>query len=210
MDLDFIVQFNEDCEKCANHWRGRLIRPGRNDLTPELAKIYISSGDNEPPIKIDLLPDLLRISKQDIKQLRQPVAPVVPLDSGSNLKDLYVLGELGTLFNRCYNTVTVSRYRSDEGLRQLRNAVAIVKSCIHWHLDEGRGREAGHVAMAVLKLARSAKVGIPIMLDHGIDLIDAVPIQDARFDERFRLHTLLPRVTQIEQKRQAWRDRRGI
>lgn len=193
-DIDFVVQLKESCKKCVEHWGGKLNEPGYSDATPEMGVILIET--DEGPIRIDLLPDLLRIPKQEIPKLRDPIGDHEAYD------DMYVLSEWGTLLNRVHNTVGMKRYRRPEALTQLDNAIAIFSAYIRWLLDEGEVSEAQSRISGLVKLALDSRTGIFLFIELGVDLLSPIPRGHRQFEPAFREHVLDKLIAQVRAKRE--------
>lgn len=206
-DIDFVVQMRSACEECYRHWGGRLDVPGKDNHTPELGRLVVNEGTNKQ-IYIDFLDSLFRIERPEINRLRAETH-----SEDGRFKEFYILSEWGVLLNRINNTIANSRYRSPQGLKQLKNAVLVHWCRISDLLDAGDVAKAQSETSRLLKKALDSRTGMRIYLDHGIDLLRAAPIDDRRFHRIFIEKGLNPTIKAIEDKRERLtmdRGRRGI
>lgn len=193
-DVDFVVQLSTACTACYQHWGGTLHTPNSADPTPELG--VLTFNDEEHRLRVDLLGSLFRLTKDEILKYRNPVG-----EKGTAYEHLYVLTEWGVLLNRVFNSISHPKYSHPESLIQIRNAIRIYHCRIKWLLDDGDIAFAQSECHQLLELAKTSSVGMRLFLDFGIDLLDAIPIKDERFEPVFVERGLNPLLVQIKSKR---------
>ena len=177
-DIDFITLKN-NVHKCHEYWGGELIVPGMDHATPELAILCINPESEDENIQIDFLMDLVGISKDKSLKGRELI-----LGFGDN-ENIYFLSEIMTLMNRVMNTLLLTRYQNTHAFDQIYNAMAVVKSAIMAKLDTSDAQGASRLAYRVLDMARTRRIGVSLFVKFGIDLLDAVVINDDRHVEGF-------------------------
>ncbi len=176
-DIDFIG-LTQDARACHEHWGGRLVVPDQDDMTPELAILSIPDGDDD--IQIDFLPDLIGIPKSKALKGRFPIGYV------DDENGIYVLSEILVLTNRVINTRRLAKYQFSHGIDQVYNAMSVVKAAIYARLDAGSPSEAARLMHCVLDLAKNRSIGVEVYIQFGIDLLDAVVLEDKRFPNEFQ------------------------
>ncbi|MBL4826173.1 MAG: hypothetical protein JKY66_00405 [Spongiibacteraceae bacterium] len=198
-DVDFIVKMRGSCKTCHDHWGGTLHTPAADDPTPELGVIVFNEGTDKE-IHVDLLGSLIRLDRQQIEKMRNPIDPSNPL-----YDSMFVLTEWAVLLNRVYNTIALSRYQHEEAFVQVRNAIAIHHAYILWLLDKGDTASAQSQCNLLLNFAKTSQYGIPLYLKFNLDLLEAIPIDDKRFVEPFCSKALTPLLAEICEKRHRLR-----
>lgn len=207
-DVDFVVQLKDACEACYAHWGGRLDLPLADDATPEFGRLVFNSDNEEALLRVDLLGSLFRLDRNTILKNRQPVS-----ESDSRFKNMFVLTEWGVLLNRCFNSLSSSKYRHPEGLQQIRNALVVHHCRIKHLLAQSRVGKAQSETHRLLKLAEQSQIGMRLYFDLGIDLIDGVPQDDDRFRPNFRkngLEAILKTVSEKRARLKRDQARRGL
>ena len=177
-DIDFIA-LKDDVHKCHEHWGGDLIEPSIHHATPELAILCINPETKEKSVQIDFLQDLIGISKAKLLKAREPIVGF------SDKENIYFLSEIMVLMNRIMNTLRLSKYQNTHAYDQIHNALAVVKSAIMAKLDTSDIQGATRLAYRVLDMARKRGVGITLFVEFGIDLLDAIHLEDKRYTKEF-------------------------
>lgn len=184
---------------------GELILPSADDMTPELGVLVFNKGAEEQ-LEVDLLQDLFKVSRQKIYKDRRRIR-----DKNIGSESFFVLSEWAVLLNRVNNTVGLSKYQRPEALIQVRNAFAIYHAHILKLLDAEEIKKAQSGCNKLIRLAKSSQLGIELFLKHGLDLLDAIPAADPRFEAVFEEKALVPGMQQVRDKRlrtQRARDQR--
>lgn len=177
-DIDFIT-YKDDVLKCHEYWGGNLIVPGMDHATPELAILCVNPESKDESVQIDFLMDLVGISRDKSLKGREHI-----MGFGDN-ENIYFLSEIMTLMNRVMNTLLLTRYQNTHAFDQIYNAMAVVKSAIMAKLDTNDAQGASRLAYRVLDMARTRRIGVSLFVKFGIDLLDAVIINDDRHVEGF-------------------------
>ena len=193
-DVDFVVQLKAACEECRRHWGGTLHTPDSTDPTPELGVLTFNDKDHQ--LRVDLLASLFRFTKKEILKHRNPIGK-----EGTEYEHLYVLSEWGVLLNRVFNTISHPKYHHPESLTQVHNAIRVYHCRLKWLLDDGDIAAAQSECNQLLSLAKMSRVGMRLFLDFGIDLMDAIPLNDERFEPLFVEKGLSSTIEQIQGKR---------
>ena len=193
-DIDFIVSMKKACEQCHEHWGGELLIPDAEDMTPELGMLIFNKGTDDR-LEVDLLQDLFKMSRPDIHKHRLLIKPDDP-----DFEMVFVLSEWAVLLNRVNNTVGLSKYQRPEALIQVRNAFSVYHAHILSLLDEGDVGGAQSGCHKLIQLAKNSRLGMPLFLKHGLDVLDAIPVADDRFEAVFKEKALAPGILQVREK----------
>ena len=195
-DIDFIA-LKDDARKCHEHWGGKLIKPGFNHATPEVAILCINPDSKEESVQIDFLQDLVGIPKADSLKERELIFGL-----GEN-DNIYFLNEIMVLMNRVMNTLKLSKYQNPHAYDQIHNAMAVVKSAIMAKLDVSEVQEATRLAHRVLDMARKRGIGITLFVKFGIDLLDAVQVEDERYTKEFSTIAQPILLNEVHERRES-------
>ena len=195
-DIDFIA-LKVDVLKCEKHWGGVLYQPGFDHATPEIAILSVDAEGGEGSIEIDFLQDLLGIAKNESLKGRLPILGF------SEKENIYFLSEFMVLKNRVMNTLSLYRYRRANAIDQIYNAMSVVKSAIMAKLDVGDNKGASRMAYKVLDMTRTRRIGIKLFVIFGIDLLDAVVINDERHVAGFTDMAQPKLLKQIYERRES-------
>ena len=195
-DIDFIA-LKDDVYKCHKHWGGDLIEPDLDHATPELAILCINPETKEESIQIDFLQDLIGISRAKSLKAREPVIGF------SDKENIYFLSEIMVLMNRVMNTLRLSKYQNPHAFDQIHNAMSVVKSAIMAKLDTSDVQGATRLAYRVLDMARQRGIGITLFVEFGIDLLDAVHLEDERYTKEFATIAQPILLKEIHERRQS-------
>lgn len=194
-DIDFIA-LKDDVHKCHEHWGGDLFEPGIHHATPEIAILCINPETEAESIQIDFLQDLIGISKAKSLKAREPVVGF------SDKENIYFLSEIMVLMNRVMNTLRLSKYQNQHAFDQIHNAMSVVKSAIMVKLDTSDVQGATRLAYRVLDMARKRGVGIRLFVEFGIDLLDAVHVEDKRYTKEFITMAQPKLLKEVHERRQ--------
>lgn len=196
-DLDFIVGMPEACDRCYQHWGGKLYKPAKDDPTPELGQLVFNQGDDDQ-LTVDLLGMLIRLDRKTIQdKYRVPLRPGIPA-----YDSMFILSQWAVLLNRVYNTVDLPKYQKPEAIIQVHNACAIYKSYIQSLIDSGDLKDAQSKISLLLEFALNSKHGIPLFLKHNVDLLDCLPAQTDQFDANFVRYELNIKKERVIAKRE--------
>lgn len=193
-DVDFLLQLKQACEECHKHWGGVFYDAGWA-ATPEYGYIVVESEDGDEPVRIDLLEYMHGLDRDKIKKHRT----LIGVGGDERYKDMYVLTEMGTLLNRVFNTISQKRYTRPEAIVQLHNSLAVVEAGILWRMENDIN-EAQRLIKQVVDYARMSQYGMRIYLEHGIDLLATLPLDNGRFDPKFTEYVLDKGVQAVRDK----------
>lgn len=189
-DADFVVQEREAAKRCFQHWekllkdagyKPSLDYPPTFSPTVELAVLRVEHEGNQEPVS-DFMMDLgfQGMGKQQIQENREILD-----DSGP----ISILTPWFVLLNRIKNVLTIPGKNSENGLDQLRNAMAVCRCEIRSLLEDPEGKPSARRAAhkrhnAIVKLAL-AKEGRDLYKRYGIDLLEASPTENSGWPEKF-------------------------
>ncbi len=191
-DVDYVVGAMQDCQRCHEHWGGELQTAKPDDMTPELGIITIPVPGSDRRLQIDLLGSLIKLERAEINKLRVSFG-------GSG--EFYVLSEWGVLLNRLHNTLELKKYQGSQGLAQLRNALDICRASIIHLANTDRQKEAQERTRLLMGLAKSG-IGVKCLVNHGVNLLSAIPADVGFLDDRFRERSFLPEWERIVAKQE--------
>lgn len=194
-DIDFIT-LKEDVYKCYKHWGGKLSVPNIDHATPEIAILCINP-DSENAVEIDFLQDLIGISRTESLKEREPILGF------SDIGNIYFLNEMMVLLNRVMNTLSLSKYQNTHAYDQIFNAMAVVKSAIMAKFDTDDHKGATRLAHKVLKMAHTRKIGINLYVNFGIDLLNALPTNNANYTKQFTTIAQPKFLREIDERRKS-------
>lgn len=192
-DLDFVIQNKSSIRKCVEAWRAELQKIGAtlnydvagfDDHTPEIAHTSVELNPNADKadrwFMTDFLFDLKGISSKEIKEGRVPL--------GNTQGNHYVLSEYLSLVNRACNVAQIKSKQDLKSITQLRQSIMVNKAYLRDLLDIRSNesiREALKHVKRIKQLALKKEVGLQLIRDRGINLLDAIPEDHLSWPENF-------------------------
>ena len=162
-DLDY--QTTKDIlDRCANRINVEIQRPQPETKTPLIgALVFKVNGDD---CRVDFLDMPLGLTAEKVNQLK------LKFDIGST--SIYVMHPFHCLESRAANVTHVPEsYANENGLRQLKAAIVMVKAFIlrEAELDAGQGEEM----CQLVKGFCFKEPALEVFRDHQIDIFEAIP-----------------------------------
>lgn len=165
-DADFLGS-REDARRFSIVIGGTLEYPKNTSILAGVVRKKISATEE---FEVDVLRTLNGLSAADVKKHAKQIA-----DSTSGARYL-VMSPMDCLVSRLENIRSIAEKQTEEGAWQARVAVRVARAYIDELLKNGQQREAIRSATEVLRAATHA-MGMNAFRKHGIDVLDAVPIE---------------------------------
>jgi hypothetical protein len=202
-DVDYFSD-RHTAERFAAKLGGTLLTPEPSSQTPNTAVVTLMMG--QKTVVIDFLGFIKGLRENDLKRF-PPLEIEVPEIDGEGEQQgsvivVPILHPVLCLQSRVGNVMGLRRTDA-RSIDQLRASITIVREYISWSLANGDRREAKRCVRAVFEYTRSDILGSKVYSQHGINLMEAIDLNDARFDDRYREKTLRAMFLEIERRRGA-------
>jgi hypothetical protein len=171
----------ERARRIAANLRAALLTPDSNALTSLVAQIRIPTGSAGKVRNIDVLHLLFTVSglrkSREFTQAVWRESVEIEWKSGHRIR---VMHPLHVLDSRVQNAVGLLESKGPHVVTQAIWAVDVAREAIRRVLRQSTGHERlGALIRQVHNLARS-RAGRQILRQHGIEVLDAIPIEEIR------------------------------
>ena len=171
----------ERAQRIATNLRAALLTPQAHELTSLVAQIRIPTGVQGKVRNIDVLQMLYTVSglrkSREFTQAVWRESPEMEWKPGHRIR---VMHPLHVLDSRVQNAVGLLETKGLHVVTQAIWAVDVAREAIRRVLQQpGESKRLGAMIRQVHKLARS-RAGRQILREHGIEVLDAVPIEEIR------------------------------
>jgi hypothetical protein len=171
----------ERAQRIATELRAALVAPQAHELTSLVAQIRVPTGLQGKVRNIDVLYMLYTVSglrkSREFTQAVWRESPEMEWKPGHRIR---VMHPLHVLDSRVHNAVGLLETKGPHVVTQAIWAVDVAREAfrrVSQHPDEGK--RLGTMIRQVHDLARS-RAGRQILREHGIEVLDAVPIEEIR------------------------------
>ena len=189
--------------KLAQLIDGEVLIPGRDDHTPESARVQATIDGHK--VEVDFLTHVKGVPDDRLqKSAADLVFQIQTADGIAELK-VPIMHPFHCLRSRLANVVELNR--SDEtAKRQLEAAPIVLREYIDEMLGAGRERDATGTLQALFEYLRSDLTGrrAHLVMSNDPAMIFDRFADDPRIAERYRAHNLTTMRRQIAERRTAW------
>lgn len=172
----------ERAQRIATHLRAALLTPDADALTSLVAQIRIPTGSGGKVRNIDVLHLLFNVSglrkSREFTQAVWRESVEIEWKPGQRIR---VMHPLHVLDSRVQNAVGLLETKGPHVVTQAIWAVDVAREAMRRVLRQqpGERERLGRLIRQVHQLARS-RAGRQVLRQHGIEVLDAVPIEEIR------------------------------
>lgn len=168
-DADFLGS-REHVARFAAAIGGKAVYPGRRAMTALAGAVEKGAG----AASVDVLHSLVGLDAEGVR--RRAIEVSHPADPSVRFR---VMDPVDCLVSRLENLRRLAAKRDAAGAWHARLAGAVCRAFVEELLRLGDERKATRVAAALFRLAGSA-AGLQAYAKHGVDLLDAIPVESFR------------------------------
>jgi hypothetical protein len=165
-DADFLGD-REDAQRFSDAIGGTVEYPKTMSILAGVVRKKISLDEE---FEVDVLRALNGLSPSSVHKHAKRIS-----DPRRNAR-YFVMSPIDCLISRLENLRTIAEKQTSQGIWQARIAARVARSHLEGLLQNAQEKEAIRGAIEILRAATHA-MGLNAFKKHGIDLLDAIPIE---------------------------------